>query len=68
MILITKIHNPSRLLFRLRRTFPLRDNSQKKETDAETERDGENYWKRLRKTKHLFGTQLTEEQASAAPN
>lgn len=49
MILITKIHNPARLLFWLRRTFPLRDSNQKKETDVETERDGENYWENWEK-------------------
>lgn len=43
MILITKIHNPPSLLFWLRKTFPLRDNNQKKERDAETEREGKNY-------------------------
>lgn len=67
MILITKIHNPPSLLFWLRRTFPLRDNNQKKERDAETEREGGNYWRRLRKTKPPFGMQFTAERASQAP-
>lgn len=40
MILIAKIHNPPSLLFWRRRTFPLRDNNQKKERDAETEKEG----------------------------
>lgn len=39
MILITKIHNPPSLLFWLRRTFPLRDNNQKKKKEMQKQKE-----------------------------
>lgn len=41
MILITKIHNPSRLLFWLIRTFPLRDNNQEKKKKKKMQKQKE---------------------------
>lgn len=39
MILITKIHNPPSLLFWLRRTFPRRDNNQKKKKEMQKQKE-----------------------------
>lgn len=39
MILVTKIHSPPSLLFWLRRTFPLRDNNQKKKKEVQKQKE-----------------------------
>jgi len=54
MILITKIHNPPSLLFWLRRTFPLRDNNQKREKKCRNRKRGEKLFKKAEEHTNLF--------------